>query len=225
MRIYQGLNYDFITDEFDDLFINSCGMISDIDVNTGVRREQGRDDFQLLCIKKGPFYLEIDNEEVVISDDTVIIFHPGERQAYRCCAFEGASYYWVHFSGKKAESLLKQCGLFDKKHFSVIIKEKYKELIEAIVFEITNREVSCQIKITGLFLELISSISRAVLEGDSQRRLHKQILPAIRHIEQNADNGISVLDCANICNMSLSYLCTNSKKRQVRLPWLTKMKS
>lgn len=202
MNICQGLNYANITEENKDLFINSCGMISDIDINTGVRRENGREDFQLLCVKKGPFYVELDNQEIICDDDTVIIFHPGEKQIYHCNAFEGAIYFWVHFGGKKADEILKKCGLFDKKQFSVIIKERYIEIIEKSIFEIINKSLAWEIKLTSLFLELLSAIAKSVDDGKKEE--YKKILPAIKAIEQNTDSRMNIADYAKMCRMSSS---------------------
>lgn len=202
MNICQGLNYANITEENKDLFINSCGMIWDIDVNTGVRRENGREDYQLLCIKKGPFYVSLDNEEVVFGDDTVIIFHPGEPQIYRCNAYEGANYFWVHFSGEKAGELLEKCGLFDKKQFSVIVKDRYFEIIEKSVFEITNKHPAWEIKLVSLFLELLCGIAKSADEGKKEQ--YKKILPAIKAMEQDTGNGFSISEYAKMCNMSSS---------------------
>ena len=212
MDIFQGLNYDNITEDFNDLFINSCGLISNIDVNTGVRRENGREDYQLLCIKKGPFYTEINNKETVFGDDTIIIFHPGDKQIYHCNAFEGASYFWIHFGGKKAESVLKRCGLFDKKQFSVIIKERYITIIEKCVFEIVNKSPAWEVKLTSLFLELISSIAKSLTEEESKKEEYKKILPAIKEIEQNTDKTISILEYAKMCNMSNSHFMRKFKE-------------
>ena len=210
MRIIQGLNYENKSKSFTEFFVNSCGRIKDIDVDTKTQRPRGREDYQLLLIKKGPFYVTLEDEEIAIEDDTVIIFHPGEPQIYHCKKDEGAEYFWIHFDGEFAKKILKCCGMYDKKYFQAVLKERYAEIIERMVFEITHKAMGYEVKLMSLFGELVSSIACSIVSDRDKN--YKKISPALKCIEQNTDALYSVSDYAKMCNMSSSHFMHKFKE-------------
>lgn len=89
------------------LTINNCGYYRDISQDAEVCRAGGREDYQIIFVRRGR--LTVDDR--VYRDGSVYIFTPGERQHYTYKALPKNCYYWLHFSGSKADEFAARYGL------------------------------------------------------------------------------------------------------------------
>lgn len=84
------------------LHILGCGMYKDVDQELKTIRPNGRNDFHLLFAVHG----QIDSFGRTAPERQGFFFYPNERQEYIYGIGEETLYYWIHFIGRDAESLL-----------------------------------------------------------------------------------------------------------------------
>lgn len=102
---------DNVSDEF--FYVNNCGYYTDTDTEINVRRMQGRKDWQIICVTSGTLKVELQNKTHFLKEGDCVVFRPNEEQIYGCSG-NGTSYYWMHFSGRECENILKSCNLTEK---------------------------------------------------------------------------------------------------------------
>lgn len=200
MKIIQALNYSDNEKDFSAFQVNSCGIMKNIDIDTGVNRKQGRRDYQLICIKHGPFYIGKEKSQY-IGENTAILFSPGEPQVYGCKKYEGAEYCWVHFEGKECENILKKCGFFDKKYINTTVGKREFAIIEKMINEIIYKSKGYEIKVFSLFLELLCNISRDNTK-ESKKNSIEPLMPAVTEMSHRPEGNYTVSEYADMCNMS-----------------------
>lgn len=211
MKIIRSMNSMTEERSFKEFYVNNCGSISEIDIDTNTKRPFGRDDYQLIFIKSGPFYVKFKEEWTTLSGNKIILFKPGEVQEYRCGKNEGAEYLWIHFAGEMAGKILKSAGIYEKNCFDAEITTVFDDLIEAIMLEIIRKAPQYEIKALSLFTELIcESVKNRQTEEYGYD--FKQLAPAFFCMEREFEKNYSVLDYARMCNLSEYYFIHKFKK-------------
>ena len=100
----QAGEYDPLYGKTRDLYINNFGYYKNIPKNIRVERPCGRSDFHLLYVANG----EIVANNESLKNGHFCIYAPDENQSYTYVASQKSTlYYWVHFTGKEAESITK----------------------------------------------------------------------------------------------------------------------
>lgn len=200
MKIIQALNYSDTEKDFFEFQVNSCGIMKNIDIDTGVNRKNGRSDYHIICIKRGPFYINKE-ENRSVGDNTAVLFLPGEPQMYGCKKDEGAEYCWIHFEGKVCENILKKCGFFYKKCINTTVGKREFAIIEKMINEITYKSEGYEIKIFSLFLELLCNLSRDDIKKADKNNI-EPIMPALTEMSHRPEFNYSVSEYASMCNIS-----------------------
>ncbi len=202
---------------FEEFYVNNCGKISEIDVDTSTVRPEGRDDYQLIFIKSGPFYVKFSDEWIILPGNKVILFKPGEVQEYKCVKNEGAEYIWIHFAGKLADEILKSVNIYDKNCFDAEITSFYDDMLEAMMLEINRKNPEYEIKLLSQFTELVCEIVKNK-KTEASSYDFKQLAPAFFVMEHHMEENYSVLDYADMCNLSEYYFIHKFKKATGQSP-------
>lgn len=91
-----------------DLYINNLGYFKNIPKNIRVERPHGREDWHILYVASG----EIIANGKSLKNGHFCIYSPEENQSYTYLASQkNTLYYWVHFTGKDAESITRELFL------------------------------------------------------------------------------------------------------------------
>lgn len=65
-----------------------------------------RRDYQLLYVASGQAYFTVDGAERTVTAGQLVLYRPGDYQAYRYHAADRVQVYWIHFTGSEAASLV-----------------------------------------------------------------------------------------------------------------------
>lgn len=89
--------------------VNCAGFVT-IDVPFTTFNSIGRLDYYLMYISDGRLRAELNGEQVKVGAGDVLIFPPEYKYRYTLPTGSPVSYYFVHFTGSHAESLLAELG-------------------------------------------------------------------------------------------------------------------
>ena len=91
------------------LRVNCCGIVS-LGQPFSTFQPQGRNDYYFLYMAEGGMDIWIDGAHFDIFPGDLVIYPPHTR--FRYALSEGhIAYYWIHFTGSMAASLLQECAL------------------------------------------------------------------------------------------------------------------
>lgn len=155
------------------VFINSCGtyQLSDNE-NMTTERPQGRNDYQLIYIAsgKGIFYFDLDSP-TILKAGNIVIYHPTTMQKYIYYGKDNPEIYWIHFSGKEPEKILKNYGFTDKQLFYFVGTDtEYTYIFEQIIFELQCKKSFYVHSTATLFQELLISFGRFYLNNTTLKK-------------------------------------------------------
>jgi AraC-like DNA-binding protein len=93
------------TDKFEPvtLKVNNCGSHKEVDKAVEVFRQNGRVDYHLIFVAKGE--LIVDGK--TYRDGYCALYRPSETHDYTYKEGENSAYYWLHFTGIEAESVVR----------------------------------------------------------------------------------------------------------------------
>lgn len=181
------------------LHINNFGKYE----KTQVCRPNGRQDYQLLIISKGTGKFFIEGEEKILSVGNGVLYKPFEPQIYTFD--EKSEYFWFHFSGAEASSILERTNLTShliKVRRLDIVNEIFKQMLNCTAIKKdTSEDLLC-----GLFLVLISKLDSDYDSVDSG------ILKVINHIKSESFYGPTTEEYAKMAGLSKYHFLRKFKK-------------
>lgn len=200
-----------------EIIINSCGYQKYTGKNKYymMRRPSGRLDYQIIYIiyGKGNFYFNgEENPVTTVNEGSLVIYRPGEPQFYNYDYIFQPENYWIHFTGKMAVSILEDAGLSNIQIINIGINEKIIELFQKIMRELQVKnkffdEYSC-----GLFLELLTYISRRILNNSGTNGcISENIQTVIEALHLNYDRKWLINEMAEMSSLSYSGFMHNFK--------------
>ncbi|MBE6577841.1 MAG: AraC family transcriptional regulator [Ruminococcaceae bacterium] len=201
MKLTQARNFYDCDTPYPPLHINSCGYFSELDCDTHCDRPNGRNDYQIIYMLEGEMEYQTSGKTEVAPKGTLLLFKPHEPQIYGCNAEKRSSYIWVHFDGEQAETILRECGLYDKNCYFAPSYHSGERIVGQMMDEIRRRPTSYQIRLQGLFSTLVSGLSRA-LSDNAQSAAIERLRPALDQIESFPELDMRVSDYAALCHMS-----------------------
>lgn len=204
MNCVRASNYFTKEPPLEEFYINSCGYFSEIDRKTRVERLKGRPDYQIICVVGGEMWVKKEDNIITVKKGKAIVFKPNEPQVYGSdCHGEGA-YYWIHFSGTQAESILDACamngGIFD-----VCAEVSDADYIVDMMSEINIKPPCYQLRLFSLFTRLLTELNRRGGSREADVFGFEKIKPSVEAMERNLTELSSVGDYARLCHMSESY--------------------
>ena len=208
-EVMKGQTYYNATHE---LMANVCDMTKELCVNcTGVVDDSRdfvthsiRRDYYMIYILEGSMNVEFEDIKSVMSQGDLLIIKPETEYLYYAKQGSGINYLWIHFTGNKAENIVKEfsvplnrickCGCIG------MITEYWKKLFHEFMIcdEYFERMT------TAVFVEIMSLFSRRLKNTDAKERLFKSVM----YIHENFRNKISVNQLAKMENMSESHYRT-----------------
>lgn len=156
-----------IVDMSRSLIVTSCGYYrvhSRPTVST--ERPNGRKDYQLLYIAKGKGYFYFDGKEKIITEGNMILYRPGEVQQYYYHAPDKTEVYWVHFTGRHAESILQYYELPETENvFYTGISPDYQWLYRQMIQELQLCRPNYEELLPLLLRHIFIMINRYIKDG------------------------------------------------------------
>jgi len=175
-------------------------------------RPHGRNDYQLIFIKSGIGYFKFDSggEFTPIEANHIVLFKPREPQIYQFLCSDKSEMFWIHFGGSKTESILKECGIWDKKCFTYANGEKFIDTVNFIMDEFKQKKDMYKLNCISKLLELFVVIKR------NSSALNDLTTESMQHICSIIQNNYFLdtqnLEYANICHMSVPHFLKKFKE-------------
>lgn len=189
------------------LVLNSCGENRVEHLRRGCVRPFGRVDVHILYIVRGSCHVVLSGGETIVPAGRFILFRPGERQEYFFEADSGSFSYYIHFTGRDAEAVLRSLGLWD---ITVGIAPNSRELewlFSQMIREYSLSQVAHEAITGGLLLSILGLLARGVELSRSQIDEKKQmrVQRAIERMYADMDKKLSIEALARECNYSVGY--------------------
>lgn len=185
------------------LWINACGedyvehMFSDYIVD----RPQGRNDYQMLYIKEGSGDFLINGKTVTAGENQIVIYRPNEPQFYRYPNDKRTVVYWIHFSGRDVEKLLKKYRITGS---IISLNEKFpnfEHTVNRMINELRNEfaEDICP----AIFLTMLVKLANTISEQNKTKSISITKMERIHEIlEQGISENVSISEYAEQCEIS-----------------------
>lgn len=197
------------------LIITCCGYYRIHTMPTFVtERPQGRKDYQLLYIASGKAHFFFHGEEQIITEGTMILYHPGEPQKYFYHASDKTEVYWIHFTGSEVEALLSSCALPATENVLYTgTSQDYPQLFRQIIQELQlcrpNYEELLSLYLRHIFLLMNRSVKEGQKTGSDIRN---EIERATHYFNEHYSAEINIEEYAKSRHFSTCWFIRNFKQ-------------
>lgn len=170
--------------------------------------------FLILHTISGEGKLVYENAEYTITKGQTFWIDCREQHKYRCASGKGWEFVWVHFYGNNALGYYNE---FRQSSSSVVltpdnpsvIENEIRNIVGMIEHRNIHSEIRCSESITKLLTELTIQNSTSVL---AEAVVPDYIKNALKYIEQNISNPLSLDEIAGNAGISKFYLSKQFKR-------------
>ncbi len=180
------------------LVVNCAGQFcSEYPFRTDNR--EGRLDYYIMYITSGELYVSLSGGEQRAGAGSVLVFPPNYRYQYSFLGGE-ISYYWCHFTGSDAETMLRELGFSElplciRLAVDMGLSEHFEEILSGFSESRALRRRSSALELERLFLVLARYLER----GEK-----KPLSRSISYIHESYTREISIPELAKMENLSVS---------------------
>lgn len=184
----------------ENFFINNCGYYRDIKEEISAKRINGRVDYHLIFVRNGN--LRYSGNEY--GTGSVILFLPGDKQEYTYLPEDKCLYYWVHFSGENAETIISSLhltrGVFYTETKCTQIETLFRMMIDSYTDDLEFKEQNA----AALLYSILALTAEKKQSSSPFRR-------AVKLVEDFAE-PLSVNQLAKSFNMSEGHFIRTFKQ-------------
>lgn len=192
---------DRVTDSY--LEINNLGYYKNIDKTLITKRESGRLDYQIIYISQGYGNFLIAGQMVRVNQGNIVLIYPGEKNYYEFPA-NNSSYYWIHFTGTGASSLLKKLNMTNHV-YAVGDFYEFKSFFDQMSKSTIAKDFTTDIYLSASMQTLLALTSKKIYIPDSP--IHR----VIELIQKGNMNTMSNAEYAKMCNLSEAHFIRKFK--------------
>lgn len=209
------------------LYINCCGNERAFSDNASVCRPAGRSDYLLLYVPVGGVHLFAEGKNIFCPEKTVILYRPFEPQEYGFLKDDNPENFWVHFSGKGVENILKRFSLHSQNIFSLTSAEGLDTLFLQMIAECQASKPYAQEAATLILQNIFVFIARnSCKTALSQEKIANGILAdtpheitkAINYFNEQYTEKIDIEEYAHSLHMSSCWFIKTFKKYTYTTP-------
>ena len=197
------------------LDVNNAGISYASDADMTSERKNGRNDYQFLYVRRGTVRVLEHGKNVRVCAPAYILYRPFEPLLYTFC--KGSEVYWVHFSGKCAEEILKDSHA--EYFFGVAAdREEIPPLWHRMIRTLKTEPLQGKTLCAGYFLEILALASACesfAAEGENQ--YYEKIKPALTEMTVGYAPKKTVEEYARMCFLS-KYTFIKLFKKATGLP-------
>ncbi|MBO4887893.1 MAG: helix-turn-helix transcriptional regulator [Firmicutes bacterium] len=190
------------------------------------RSATGREDFYLQYLVRGEMDVWIDEEKKTMYPGQVILYYPHTAYHYTMRGAEDpgrdllspagqkqeVQYYWVHFTGAEAASIVARCGVPNQTFISVSDSLGLQVEYEALFQDFIRRDALFEMSAAARITSLLVTIGRQA-RGNMQAEDDPRIQDALLAIHQRFREDLSVDDLARQSHLSTSRFRTLFRQR------------
>ena len=193
------------------LSLNIVGRCSYKHKNLGGHKD-GRNDFYLMYLCRGKLKIFHGDNEFILKSGQVIIFPPHIPTLYENISDDRIDYRWIHFTGSKAEKLLKDAHLPLSTPIDVSVDEKIISEFQSLFNEYIDRDSLFEATSIAKFINIISLFGR-VAERLNKGTVSDSLKFSLKYIDENYAKEIDIKQLAKQEHMSYTYFRTIFKKK------------
>ena len=204
-----------IVDTSKPIVVTSCGYYRVYSRPTfSTERPNGRKDYQLLYIATGKGHFYFDGKERILNEGNMILYRPHEPQMYYYHASDKIEVYWVHFTGRDVEAVLKKYGLPETENVfytgtSPDYQCIYREMIQELQLCRANYEELLSLTLMRFFI----MINRFIDEGKkSGSDIQNEIERATHYFNENYNKPINIDEYAASRHISTCWFIRSFKQ-------------
>ncbi len=215
------LNYSGYYNRSDDdlplndlnLFVKSCGHYKLLHLEKmQTIRPTGRGDYQLLYVAEGMSHFQIGDMTYDVGKRGIFLYRPEVPQHYYYLLSEKPDIYWIHFTGREAESLLAALGIPSEKPIQLQGKEELTELFEKIIVELRMERYQKMEMAEALFRQLLITIARNYNFGGLEKRVyHSMFDEVVNQFHHEYQRDINIAKLADSYHISCCWFIREFK--------------
>lgn len=206
-------NFHDITEYDENLYVSSCGAINQKEFSATTSRKNGRNDYHILYVRDGHISLSINQVPHELYKGDFAFIDYGIPHEYTCDKNQPIFYYWVHFKGNCANSLLTDLGFEDSFVLNAEYDSKISDKFEQIISILNTQRVmyfkKCSILLTSILLEFYTKGVESVFIKQRNFTLIDNVITIMR---TGNCVGKNIDDFAAMCHLSKSRFIKKFKK-------------
>ena len=198
---------DALVDNEVPLLITSAGNIRPRSAREFyTTRPEGREDYQLLYIADGcaHFRFETDGPDTVVEKGHMVLFRPGQPQHYTLYSAEQGEFYWVHFTGSRAEDTLTELQIpSDRNVFWVGTLSDCRWMMHQMIRELQLRQVHYEDLLQMNLRHLLMLIHRNMTRTEGTKAPFRgEVIQSLTYFQRHWRDPISIEEYAIHCRMT-----------------------
>lgn len=197
------------------LVVSSCGAYQ---VFSGpmvvTERPEGRTDWQLLYIEAGEMSLVLNDKTQIVKKGSIILFPPHQPQYYYYHKSHKPIIYWVHFSGRDVEKILKHYKIIPTENVFYIgaclnLPVLFNQIINELQLRHEKYEEMTVYKFNEILLYINRALDNATIKDNDTSTIIKS---ATLYFNENYNQDINIQAYANSLNMSACWFIQKFKE-------------
>ena len=191
------------------LLLNSCGIEQFFGRRGHCLRPKGRVDYHILYIHSGACHVHVGDAWHAAEVGSIVLFRPGERQEYRFQPEDQSISYYIHFTGRDCETILKRLNLWQNFILPMGKSKEFEAVFEKMLLEYTMKRPAFEDACASYLLQLLVLISRrhAPMESGVQKEQAQKIEQVLMKMYDSLEKELSITELAKSCYMSVGHFC------------------
>lgn len=193
--------------------VNNVGYTLIDNYKSVTNRPGGRNDYQIIYIKRGVGHFQFGEGQVVaVPQNNIVFYKPYQPQIYTYYPQDNTESYWIHFSGTEAEAFLKSLNLDKVKQLPFSDSYSFVSTVNKITNEMRFQRAHYNTVCVAELTKLLVLINRESASKKNKTNQTDAIQHICRDIEDNYFLDISNSEYADKYNMSVSNFLRLFKK-------------
>lgn len=165
-----------------------------------------RPNYIIHYVIEGEGIYEVDGRRHVIKAHQGFLIEPDELTYYKANPDNPWTYFWVGFSGTRAQDFLADAGL-DHEH--LVFSNRKEDHLEKVVIDMLHEKglsLASKYRLQALLLDFFSCLMDSTIEMPLGGSAHEYVREAVKYIQSRFGQPIQVSDIANYLGVDRSYL-------------------
>ena len=197
------------------LIVSSCGIYQVFSGPTVfTERPKGRTDWQLLYVDSGEVSLMLNGTTQIVPKGSIILFAPNQPQYYYYHKAHKPIIYWVHFSGRDADKILKHYKMSPTQTvFYTGVCLNLPTLFRQIINELQLRHEKFEEMTVYKLNEILLHINRALDNSTVKENDTSTLIKSAKvYFNENYNQDINIKSYAGSLNMTPCWFIQKFKE-------------
>lgn len=171
-------------------------------------REDGYPNYQIIYCTRGEGVVKIDNQEHIITKGDAFYLSPKVSHEYFPTADIWET-HWISFDGKHAKEILETIKLDKSKVFHINDLNTLDAIFKKILHLMKTNYYYGGYQSSGYLYQFLLELNRVVnlQNGNQDEQKLNQLQPVFDYINANYSQELTLVDLAEIVDLSPQYLC------------------